>query len=252
MTIFEILIHPGLLPFEIAGVLVIGLLILEVVVNQIGLSLFGAMDAEADADVDADLEMDFDAEADALAAPDLNLDADSDFGSALEGDLDGDIESGPSGAPAAVGLLSWLGLGQVPLSIWLTGMATAFAIVGYALQVGTAKLFGQPLGAGIATAIALVPSLAIGGRFARFIGALFPKSESTAISSRSYGRRRGVITVGTATADNPAQVRIRDAHGNFHYAMVVPMDPKDELPQGTEVAIFRSRDGLLKAVRISD
>ena len=207
MTIFDILSHPGLRPFEIAVALVCGLLLLEILANQIGVSVFGS--------TDSDLELDTEAE-------------------------------------AGVGALSWLGLGQVPFMIWLAGMLTAFGLAAYLIQMVTVALVGAPLGPILASLTAFGPGLLLGTRTARAIGALFPKTTSSAISRRSYGQRKGVITVGTARAGTPAQARFTDGHGNLHYTMVEPLDRAETLPQGTEILILKSRDGVLKAVRISE
>ncbi|MBF9036400.1 DUF1449 family protein [Rhodobacterales bacterium HKCCE2091] len=247
MTILDLLIHPGLRPFEIAVGIVAGLLLLEVVVNQLGLSLMGEVEGDAgiDLDADADLDLDFDG-LDAEFELDTGMSADIDPDAELSGGADTDQAGGAAGA------LSWLGLGAVPLSIWIAGVLTSFGVIGYVLQLAIAAVFGAPAPAWIAVLVTLLPALMVGARVARGIARLFPKKVTTAISTRSYNRRRGVITVGTARADKPAQARFTDRHGNFHYAMVVPLDSADPLPQGTEIAILRARDGTLKALRLSD
>ncbi|MEL6196759.1 MAG: OB-fold-containig protein [Pseudomonadota bacterium] len=225
MSSLVFLLEPELLPFAIALGLVAALCLLEVVMTVAGLSLLG--DAGAEADMDAD----FDA------------------------DLDTDLEAGADGAASAAGatgLLSWLGIGKVPFMIWLAGTLTAFGIVGYALQLVTAAVLGGPAPAMIAAGVALVPGIAAGASVARVLGRLVPKNESTAISTRSYGGRRGVITTGTARRGIPAEARFRDAHGNTHYAMVEPVHDDDELPQGTDVAIVRLGKGKLRAIRFDD
>ncbi|WP_370541702.1 OB-fold-containig protein [Actibacterium sp. 188UL27-1] len=52
-----------------------------------------------------------------------------------------------------------------------------------------------------------------------------------------------MVTVGTARQGKPAQVRFRDGHGNSHYTIAEPLDPKDELPQGTEVLLLKIKGG---------
>jgi len=240
MTLFEILLDPGLLPFEIAVGVVLGLLILEIVVNQIGFSLLGSSEPGFDGDAEIDFDGDFDLDAEAVEFDGL----------AAEDAIDFEPEADAPEAVAGGGALSWLGFGKVPFTIWMTGILTAFGLSGYVIQLIANALFGAPLGPLVASALALPPALVLGGRFARAIGALFPKTKTSAISRRSYSRRRGVITVGTATHDNPAQARFADGHGNWHYAQVVPFDAKESLPQGTEVMILRSRDGTLRAIRI--
>lgn len=248
LTIVEFLAHPGLRPFELAVGLVAALLIVEVIANQLGLSLLGENEAELDLDSDVDLDLDFDTDVDfdVEAAMDFTADADMDLSELA------DVETDTADFTTDGGFLSWLGIGKVPMIIWLAGTLTAFGLVGYFMQLGVNALFGSPMGAGLAVLIALVPGVALGGRFSSLIGRIFPKHVSTAISRRSYGKRRGVITVGTASSDNPAQARFVDGYGNFHYAMVVPLDTKEEIPEGSQVAIFKARDGVLKAIKITE
>lgn len=221
-------------PFAIALGVVLGMLVLELVLMLMGISILGG-----ESDVSIDVE------------PGLDVDAGIDAEVGIETDLDG--PDPVAGETAGVGgMLSWLGLTEAPLAIWLAGFLTAFGLSGYALQGILNAVIGAPLPALLASVIALPFGLAIGARFARLIGRLMPKLETTAISSRSYGGRRGVITVGTARRGNPAQARLTDGYGNSHYTMVEPMKDGDAFPQGTEIATIRLNDGSLRAIRIDD
>lgn len=260
MTIAELVTAAEMRPFQIAFGIVAGLLLIEIVLSLLGLSGLGGGDG-AHADLDAGPGADFD------GGPGLELDTgpelyDGGAGLELDGlDVDGvhveglDMAGGHADAAGGGGggsLLSWLGAGAVPLTIWMASLLTAFTLTGFAVQAGLVAAGGAPLAPGLAAAVAALPALLLGRGIARGLARLLPSTETTAISTRSYGRRRGVITVGTATAEKPAQVRFTDRHGNMHYAMVTPFDPHDSLPQGTEVLIVRVRDGSLKAVALSD
>lgn len=251
MMLGDLLAHPGMRPFEISFAIVLGLLILELVLNLLGLSALGASDGDADIDLDAgDAEIDL-SDVDLSAGGSAVLDM-VDVGE-IEVDLDSDLPEGdapPSGN--AGGALSWLGLGQVPMTIWLAGLLTGFSLAGYVVQLGASQLLGTALGATLASAAALGPAVWFARVSARTVARLVPKTQSTAIARRSYHRRRGVITVGTAKAGRPAQVRFRDGHGNAHYTLVEPLDPKDELPQGTEVMILRIKNGPPRALALTD
>ncbi len=221
-------------PFAIALGVVVGMLVLELVLMLVGISILGG---DGDVAIDAEPGLDVD----------VGLDAEAGF----EVDVDGaDPLAGESAGVS--GVLSWLGLSDAPFAIWLAGFLTAFGLSGYALQGVLNAIVGAPLPALLASAVALPVGLAIAARFARLIGRLMPKLETTAISSRSYGGRRGIITVGTARRGNPAQARLTDGHGNIHYTMVEPMKDDDAFPQGTEIATIRLADGSLRAIRIDD
>lgn len=227
MSSLAFLMQPQLLPFAVALGVVVGLCLLEVAMSLFGLSMIG--DAGG-----ADVEMDVDA------------------GPGFEADTDADAEATPGMTGGFQGLLSWLGIGEVPMMVWLAGILTAFGIAGYGLQLGISAAFGGPLPALPAAALALLPGLAGGASVARLLGRLVPKTESTAISTRSYGGRRGVITTGTARRGAPAEARFRDGHGNTHYAMVEPLHDHETFPAGSEVILLRMGEATLRAVRLDD
>jgi len=208
---------------------VLGLVVLELVLMLVGVSILGD-------NVDPSLN----------AEPSLDIDADLDVESGIDVELDGaeDVTGG--------GALVWLGLGDAPFAIWFATLLTAFGLIGYVLQGVLNTVVGVPLPALIASVVALPFALAVTARFARFFGRLVPKFESTAISSRSFGGRRGVITVGTARRGHPAQARIKDGYGNTHYTMVEPLNDSDAFSQGTEIATVRLGDGSLRAISLED
>lgn len=226
----DLFFSPNMQPFAIALGVVLGMLVLELVLMLVGISILGG-----DSDVSIDAEP--------------GLDVDADMG--IEADLDG-ADSIAGETTGGGGILAWMGLSDAPFAIWLAGFLTAFGLSGYALQGILNAAIGAPLPALLASVIALPFGLAIGARFARLIGRIMPKLETTAISSRSYGGRRGVITVGTARRGNPAQARLTDGYGNTHYTMVEPLKDDDAFPQGTEIATIRLNDGSLRAISIDD
>lgn len=231
------LLDPGMTPFTMALALVAGLLVLEVVMSLIGLSLMGE---GPDADIgDAEFDAEFDTE----------VGADMDGAAEIDGaDPDGDLSTaGTSG-----GLSAWLGFGEVPIILWAAGMLTAFGTSGYLLQTASTAALGITLPLAAAVPLCLPPTVMAGRWFARTLARIVPKTETTAINRRSLGGRRGVIAQGTARRGNPAQARIRDGHGNFHYVRVEPVDDGASYPQGTEVLIRDGRGPVLLALAIDD
>ena len=158
--------------------------------------------------------------------------------------------TGPAAAPS--GIAGWLGFGEVPFIIWLAGILTAFGLTGYLLQVIAQAALGVLIHPILAAGIAILPGLRIGRSIARTLGRLVPKTETSAISRRSLGDRRGIITQGTARRGRPAQARVRDGHGNLHYVRVEPVDDGVEIPTGTEVLIRGGRGPVLGAIPIDD
>lgn len=247
--------------------------------GDIDADLGADFDADPGADFGADFDADFDAGADpgGLDGPDMaaaipeahglhvdSLDVDGldavDAGG-LETDApeaaaaagDGSSAGGSSaGDPSAGGLAGWLGFGQVPFILWLSGLLTAFGLAGYLLQVVSVSTLGAPLGWPLAAAVVLVPSLAIGGRFARLLGRLLPKTESSAINRRSLGGRRGIVVQGTARRGRPAQARVRDGFGNWHYVRIEPVDDDVAIPARTEVLVRDGRGPVLLAIPLDN
>ena len=233
---FDQFLTEPFVPFTIALALLFGLLALELVLALVGATLLGL---EADADVDVDLDID---------APDIG-ELDIDFGDAdphlfdfAEPELDADIDAdAPAMAPVSSGPASWLGLGKVPILIWVAALLLAFGVSGVVLQNLLKLVIGTPLPA----ALVAIPAAVAGLWFARQFGAVFarllPKTETSAMSSRHLGRRTGVVTQGIARRGKPTEVKVTDRFGNTHYLRGEPLKDDDEIPAGTEVLVLRHR-----------
>ena len=234
----DLLLDLSMKPFVFFGALVVGLLLLEIIFMLIG------VDTQIGGDSDADFDMDFDADADF----DTDFDADIEAGDLADTAPEAEASVGAPGG----GLSDLIGIKKLPLTIWLALFSAFFAGIGLAGQTLVSVMFGALLPAGLAVALALPVTLFLTGLFSEAVSNWIPRVETTAISERSYGRRRGTVTVGTARRGNPAQVRITDGHGNLHYVMAEPISDCDEIAQGAEVFIIRKRNGDLRLVRVSD
>lgn len=245
-----ILGSPELFPFFISAGLVVFLLLLEFILLTNGLSSGGAGTDLGDApDIEADVT--------SMSAPELATELDLPYEIAvdIEANLEGyeapEVDTaGDVAAPSTSGILDFIGLRKVPLTVWLAMFCALFAGAGLVLQTAVWSTFGWMLPRIVAVPLALVPSLAFTRSLAGLIAKLIPRDETSAISERSLGRRRGVITVGTARRGSPAQVRITDTFGNTHYAMLEPLSDSDEIAEGAEVLVLRLPRGELRLVGI--
>lgn len=207
-------------PFTIALAVFAGLLLLEIVLSFVGGSLLGG---EAEVDISAD-------------APelDLDLDVDMDVDLDLDADLDAEVDVSASGASSV------LGLGDVPMIIWVATLLLSFGLLGFAIQTIATSFMGAALPAWLASLPAGGLSLAFvrgfSKRFARFV----PKLVTQSVSEKHLGRRRGVITVGTARRGSPAEVRVTDRYGNTHYLRAEPLNDDAVMAQGSEVIVMRA------------
>lgn len=221
-------LDPQSLPFAIALAVVIGLFILEILSSLIGLSVLGlgAEGPALDVDADFDLSADFD-----VSLPDMDLD----MAEVESPDVDPIVTDSPAG------ILGILGLRDVPFLIWFVSFLTVFGLTGLVLQSTSDAIFGAALPAGIASAIALLPALAVTRVIANWVALIMPKTETSAMRTRHLGGHRGTITQGTAKRDKPAEAKIKDRHGNIHYLRVEPLDDDAQFLQGTDVTVIRKR-----------
>lgn len=170
---------------------------------------------------------------------DLLGDADAD----IDLDADGDIGLGDS-------LIGALGLGRLPLMVWLSVLLAVFALVGLSGQQLIEGLTGSLLPALPAGGLALIAALPLTGVLARPLSRILPHDETTAVPIDSLVGRRGRIAIGRATAGSPARATVPDVHGVSHHVMVEPNDPADTLSEGEEV-LLTARDGdLFHAIRL--
>jgi len=217
---FESLFQPHMTPFTIALGLLVGLMLLELVAALLGGSLLGM---EADADLDLDLD----------AAPDLDIDADFDVGADVDADFDLDT------AEPSFSLAGQIGMGKAPFMVWLAALLLGFGLGGMVLQTVLTNTLGTPLPAWMA-GLAMAPvGLWFTAKFSSLFARVLPKTESQALSKNHLGRRRGVVSQGTAARGRPAEVRVLDQYGNTHYLRAEPLRDEEEIAQGTEVLVMR-------------
>jgi len=164
----------------------------------------GQADADADADLDADADADADVHADADAGADISADTDADADISADADADVDVAADVSaeaeasadaadgahavsahiGAPVYFTVLSWLGLGRVPLSLLAMSLLLFWGIVGFAVNTAMRpRLEAWGLAAllpFVSVPAALLGSALLTALFARVVGRWFPLAETYA------------------------------------------------------------------------
>ena len=177
------------------------------------------------------------------------------IGIAHFGDADFDLDADGDGLPDAGmfdGLLTLLGIGRVPLTIWLALFLFLFAGIGLSVQELATSLTGSPLDSWLAAVIAGVAALPVTGVFARPLGRILPKDHTTAVSTESLIGRRATITDGVARTGSPARARVKDVHGQTHYVMVEPHEASSEIHAGDEVLLVRREGGQFYATALAE
>lgn len=231
----DTLLSGPFVPFTMSLALLFGLLALELVFLLVGGSLMGD-GADADGpELEFDAEVDFDLEIEAFDLEGLDMDA---F------DVDGaefDVEPSEIAVAAPTSPLGWLGLGKMPMLIWLATLFMSFGVAGVALQGLVTTLTGSPLNVLLAVIPCGAAAIWFTGQFGALFAQLLPKTETQSVSARQLGRRKGTVTQGTAARGTPAEVRVTDRYGNTHYLRAEPMHDADTIPQGAEVLVLRHR-----------
>lgn len=225
-------------PFTVALSLLLTLVLLEVIALLLGGSMLG-MDGEAEFDLDVELDIADVGLADIgvdLTSMDVDL-ADYELLDAEALDADPTLE--PQTSPSA--LTQWLGIGKVPLAIWIAALLAGFGASGHVLQATAEAFIGRPLPVALAALPALYAGIWLAKTFGSAVARVIPKSESTALMRRQLSRKRGVVSQGTARRGAQAEVRLTDRHGNLHYIRAEPLVDSDEIAQGTEVLVLRDR-----------
>ena len=222
----ETFLSPSFYPFSLALGVFAALLLLELVMSLLGATLLSMGEAP-------DLE---------IGGPDLGaIDAAElpDLGDVDLAEFEADAPVATVSAPG--GALHALGLGRVPFMIWFAALLVGFGLSGQALQMAVMSVFGAPLPTWLAAAIAAFAGVAFARASGGVLSRLVPKTETEALSETSFGRRRGVVTQGTARRGSPAEVRVTDRFGNAHYLRAEPLRDNEEVASGAEVLVLRHR-----------
>jgi len=166
--------------------------------------------------------------------------------SAVHLDIDADVDAG------GADLLAWLGVGRIPLLMLLVVFLALFGLLGLAIQQGAESLAGAPLTLWIAVPGAILAALPLTGVGARGLAHIIPQDETTAVSLDTLVGRRGIVTIGTARRGSPAQVRVRDVHGQAHYVMVEPQNDAHPIAEGETVLLVRREGHVFIALGAAD
>jgi hypothetical protein len=216
-----------------------------------GASFGGGADADADADTDLNVDIDSDVDVDADAGLDLHPDGDIDsdlaHGTAMEalghdlpaGDHDLGTEAAGHGEAAAhdapnvfAAVLSFLGIGRVPLSILLLSYCFVWGVAGLIslTLLGTASM-ALPITIALAAAVFVTRHLAVG------IARLVPSIESHYVPPRHLtGLQATVLFEVTPTS---GLVRLRDPEHNLRDVSCRVPPGQASIPAGTTVWLQR-------------
>jgi hypothetical protein len=147
-------------------------------------------------------------------------------------------------------MLGWLHVGRAPLLALLVTFLTAFAVVGFGLQIAAGSIVGRFLPAWLAAIVAFAGALPVVRMFGGLLARILPKDETTAVSDASLVGRMATIVTGTARAGRPAEARLKDEYGKTHYVMVEPEEQGVQFERGASVLLVRQLRGrIFHAIR---
>lgn len=166
---------------------------------------------------------------------DSDLDADADLDAELEVEADSDFDSDGS-APTSV--LDFMGIGRVPLTLWLMVFTAAFGITGWMinrlwLQVTQNDLWGYMI---VLWGVTSFISLFITSRFAGVLARILPSLTTTATSKEQLvGRVARVIS--PKVDGTYGQVRVQDAAGTRMTLFAITSKNSPPISRDTEVVL---------------
>ncbi|MDV3457967.1 YqiJ family protein [Sphingomonas sp. HF-S4] len=160
-----------------------------------------------------------------------------------DADVDADMD---------LNLLSWLGVGQLPLLMLLVVFLAVFGVAGLILQQAVSDWTGAPLDAWVAVPAVAVAALPITGLAARGLARILPRDHTTAVPLDVLVGTTAQVVTGRATLGSPARARAEDHHGQAHYVMVEPNDGGQAFEEGERVLLVRREGETFRAVSRGD
>lgn len=217
-TLLEFFFGPATRPFAIAGLILIGLLVVEIASLMMGASLSSKIDAL------------FDLDGPDVDAPDVH-------GHLAHTGLDAPgAEAGMFGT-----IWDWLNAGRVPVLVLLMAFLGLFAGIGFILQAAV-HLTSFFLPSFVATVIAALLAIPATRAVSRVVGYLVPRDESYAVSREDLVGLTGQVTIGPVTHAQIGRVTLKDSHGNKHFPWVRAAAAESAFPIGA-VVLLTERQG---------
>lgn len=173
------------------------------------------------------------------------------LGHFFHGDADAHVDLHVDGH-AHLDILSWLGLGRLPLLMLLVVYLTLFGILGLIGEQLSHDLLGTLQPAWIAVPAAGAAALPLTGLAARGLAVILPRDQTTAIDIDLLVGKRARIVTGIARSGSPARARAEDQFGQVHYVMVEPNEAGQALEEGEAVLLVRREAHLFYAVSRGD
>lgn len=201
-------------PFTIAGLIMVGLVLIETLSLIAGFSLSLFIDQGLDLEASGGHH--------------------ADFGSSLLG-----------------GLMGWINAGRVPMLIFIIAWLAAFAAAGFIVQT-LAIGFIAPLPILVASIIAFCLAAPTTRYSTRLVSAIVPRDETYVVSNDDLVGRVAEVTLGPLDQGAPGRVKVRDTYGNWHFLMAKAAKDQAPIPTGAHVLLVDRSDQTFLVVSASE
>lgn len=168
------------------------------------------------------------------------------------GDFEPDLDSDTASADLGEGILAFLGIGRLPLILWLALFVMLFTLIGFAGQQLVQSLTGGLWPSLLAAPAAALLALPATSLLARPLAYIMPKDETTVVGLDSLIGRFAFIEIGTARHASPARAKVTDMHGLAHFVMVEPDNEDQTLQSGEKLLLVRREGQLFRAISHGD
>ena len=136
----------------------------------------------------------------------------------------------------------FLGLGKVPFIVWLTFFFGLFSVLGYLANSIAVSITGfLPLWVSIAPIF--IAAIIINSYLCNVFASIFPRIETTAVSTDSFFGRVAEVTLGNATNNKFAMGVVLDEYQTAHNIRVKSMKKGVVLEQHSQVILVEQTKG---------
>lgn len=131
--------------------------------------------------------------------------------------------------------MGWMRIGKVPILIILVVFLTSFGLIGISIH----SLTGLLLPNLIVGPAALFGSFFVTSYICKGIEKIFPKDETSAVSTDSFIGHVAILTLSEAVKGKAAEARLNDKHNQMHYVFVEPEEEGVVFKKGDEVLLTK-------------
>ncbi|MBU2979723.1 OB-fold-containig protein [Alteromonas sp. C1M14] len=152
--------------------------------------------------------------------------------------------------PKLTTIVDALALNRLPIMIWFILFLSLFSFCGLLLNTFHAFVTqGRFFAVLVSVPIAMLAALFLTTRLGKMLAQLLPKKAPITFANEDFIGVVAQITIGIARPSVPAEVKLKDKHGQLHYLLVEPFDPNETFVKGDKVILVKKGDNCWFATR---